>query len=239
MLQINSLNVIGSKWSCLRAKVCSTSGQSHSAVWAFALPLRDSREEIRFAQKHKIQQLICFPHLRAENWKKVSASEFCDDDVDELRFQTFFQRARHKSSSGLKMALWGQSGEAIMTSQRLERLTCGGVARGHVPALPQPRSLAQQSERIWNLLQGTLLSLLQGPLIKSKHEANASGGEGGRGVGVGSVVRTHAQHSSAPHHHHNHLQPHGLDRVMSSPERSHDFTATEPSLTHHHYCLLF
>lgn len=66
-----------------------------------------------------------------------------------------------------------------MTSQRPQRLTCSGGAGGHVPALPQPRSLVQQSERILNLLQGTLLSLLQGPLIKSKHEANASGGEGG------------------------------------------------------------
>lgn len=91
MLQINSLNVIGSKWSCLRAKVCSPSGQSHSAAWAFALLLRDPREEIGFAREHKRQQqLICFPHLRAENWKKVSASEFCDDDVHQLRFQPFF-----------------------------------------------------------------------------------------------------------------------------------------------------
>lgn len=101
MLQINSLNVIGSKWLCLRAKVCSTSSQSHSAAGAFALPLRDSQEEIGFAREHKRQQqLVCFPHLRAENWKKVSASEFRDDDVDELRFQPFFQGARRKSWSG-------------------------------------------------------------------------------------------------------------------------------------------
>lgn len=59
--------------------------------------------------------------------------------------------------------------------------------RGHVTPPLQPCSLAQQSERILNPLQGTLLLLLQGSLIKSKHEANGAGG-----------ARTHAQRSSAP-----------------------------------------